>query len=930
MTEKNDKKLLLIKAAVYADFRSLCVSFKPEKLNNFKIQLQKCAQLGLIFEHLNKWTRSQEDIVNFRILDVILQSDIRTKEKNSEKYQAFFANAGELFQELKPYSDAYYEVKTKNLKLNKLGFYFTTGNQVAPKTVAVKTNQEHIEEKKPQGVQNTSSQNEDLLLKVRAAIYKYFIKVRFEGFELDSFKSRLKKCVKFGIVFKYLNEWNGDKKDINKIIELSNILWKDIQQKNLSENYQAFFENENDFIKELKPYADAYFEVKTKGLTLNPLGKYLTRNNKSAHKNAAAKNRAKSKPKTPTAQNLKDAVIKFNDFTEFSADSTELNIYIDEAWPGCQNSKYEDTGVIAGIVWLGRDTDDSKLPQVRTHIKEVSSKLNALQHLLDCENAMPFIFPLKNEAGMNSGKDYFTIFEAAVKILLGWILPQRGKNCNVRIYPEHINNFVDGTDKTEYFHGVLNQAGETTGRFSRFNIEKVEWQAKEFGYIPYGDLLGYLTVPTAKGFVFQGKTNYKDFTGYLPISIGLFELLSRLDIIEETKNVEDIYNLIDRIYGTKIYNFIMSDLKNRLENNVELKTKILESIEAKYLDKNRDLRKLRLYFREIMPFIESEEESANTVIKLLFTSIRLQNANHDGNPAKIEKYLADYDEKRAKAIQLREFEIAADCELHLAVHYNDMFQFDKALDTLSRNEFYFDSLKLPTLGKFYSSLGQNKSIKKDFDEAKRWFNKALEEFNKSEDRGKALEIEQTSVYRLFNALEGNDPEYPKMFTGFFGTSPEIAARFAKENSVADQYKHHLLVRSLFSRNDLGEFKAAYLAEKESWDFLPQHPWQLIEFYRAMLLNDEADSFKHLENALAICENEEHGGIIYLIGAVISAAGATKFSGDKKEFLQKKALEFVEKAENMRVIAKETAMLREKIKENCGIENILEILPFNYR
>ena len=821
-----------------------------------------------------------------------------------------------------------------------------------------------------------TEKNENELLLIKAAIYSFFGIIRFENFVPDKFKSQLKKCAKFGFDFNYLDEWDRTNQDIDNIIKLYRILLNDIKNGTLSENYQAFFENANEFFQKLKPYADAYFEVKTKRLKFKPLVDYIYQNNKAAPKTAAVKTpqeNANTRTQKPVGdknrknsgkemkpidylQNklrhiTKRAHIKFNDFTDFSADSTQLNIYIDEAWP-C-NSFSDDledkrTGVIAGIVWLGSETDQKILPTIGTHLREeldihtdipITRRIEKFllphfQNLLNCKRAMPFIFPLKMEDKMNSAKDYFTIFEAAIKILLGWILPQNGKKCNVSIYPEHFSDEFSGngdkTNKTEYFQGVLNETMKTVGRFSRFNIEKVEWQEKDFGYIPYADLLGYMTLPIDRSVVFKEMAKCDELAGYLPISIGLFELLSRLDIIEETKNVDDIYNLIDSIYGTKIYNFIMSDLKNRLENNIELKTKILESIEAKYLAKNRDLRKLRWYFREIMPFIESLEETADTVTKLMFTSVRLQDANHEGNPAKIEASLADYDEKRAKAIQLREFEIAADCELHLAVHYNDMFQFDKALEVLERNEKYFDSLKLPTLGKFYSSLGQNKSINRNFDEAKLWFNKALEEFNKSEDRGKALEIEQTSVYRLFNALEGNDPEYQKMFTGFFGSSPEIAAKFAKENSTADQYKHHLLVRSLFSRNDLGEFKAAYLAEKENWSFLPQHPWQLIEFYRAMLESDTESSYGHMENALAICENEEHGGIIYLIGAVLAAAGATKFSGDQKEFLQKKALEFVEKAENMRVIGKETAMLREKMKENCGIENILEVLPFNYR
>ena len=301
----------------------------------------------------------------------------------------------------------------------------------------------------------------------------------------------------------------------------------------------------------------------------------------------------------------------------------------------------------------------------------------------------------------------------------------------------------------------------------------------------------------------------------------------------------------------------------------------------------------------------------------------------EGNPEKIRAYLEDYDEKRKRALEvLREFESVADCELNLAVHYNDEFLFDKAFETISRNKSYFNSFKLPTLGKFQSTLGQNMSINKKFDAADKCFCEALNSFRESEEPNKLKEIEQTTVYRMFNLLEWKNPEYPQEFRKFFGELADVA-KFAKENSTADQYKHHLFIRSVFECGELEDYKQTYLAESKNWEYWPQHPWQLIEFYRAMLLDDEAESYKHLENALEICDFEKHGGIIALMGAVLAAAAITKYPSRKEE-LKRKSLEFIEKAGNVAGAGKILDDLRQRLEEDRDFDSVLEFLPFNYR
>ena len=111
-------------------------------------KLAICSRFGITFEYLDEWQSMQEDIGNLRELDSILQKCIAKKELNSEEYKMFFADANEFFQELKPYADAYYEVKIRNINLEKLDFYLNLNdsNQVSQPSVE-KTPKENAEKK---------------------------------------------------------------------------------------------------------------------------------------------------------------------------------------------------------------------------------------------------------------------------------------------------------------------------------------------------------------------------------------------------------------------------------------------------------------------------------------------------------------------------------------------------------------------------------------------------------------------------------------------------------------------------------------------------------------------------------------------------------------------------------------------------------------
>jgi hypothetical protein len=638
-----------------------------------------------------------------------------------------------------------------------------------------------------------------------------------------------------------------------------------------------------------------------------------------------------------------DIISDVKDYTEFSKNSDTISIYIDESWPclDTDDEKLKKIGCIAGLVWLGETIDYSNkiLPHIDTHLRETDNPetiLTAFKNLINCSNAMPFIMPIDIVVNENPTKFYFELIEATIKILLGWLLPQNGKKCKVRIFPEHFTGFDDFTSKTDYIKGLIKQSSEHNSfRFQRFGIEVVQWQGKDFEYIPYGDLLAYIALEKEKLNSVLDSINYKDLYGYVPLSMNLFNTLNQLDRIEETRDIGCVYKVIDSLYGTRLFQHIISDLQKRLKNNEDLKFIILNSLDLKFAEKNRDLNKLRKYFRILYQFISDLKDKASTKIKVLFTQLELQKANHEGNPENIKICEDEYVTLREKAIKLGEVDLIVDCDLNLGVHYNDQFQFQKAFEIHSQNynSEFFKYLKIEIRAKVISSIAQSHTLLGKYEDAYKYYTEAINTFNGSESDTKSAEIEQTSIYRLFNALEGKLLNFEDYFNSLFPDILEKIELFSKGQRIEDQYKHHVLLKCIYER-EISELKEIYIKYKEEWAFEKFHPWEWIQFYRAELIRDkDPDKANDLfMDAISICEDCDHGLIMKLIGAVICCCYYIEFEDDKEGTLLHKIEAFLNQIKHHEEF-KDIIYTLDDVAKNPTkhtSSDVLKLLPFNYR
>lgn len=623
-----------------------------------------------------------------------------------------------------------------------------------------------------------------------------------------------------------------------------------------------------------------------------------------------------------------------------------ITIYIDEAWPGAipNATRPRHEGVIAGIVCPGKPGSVLKdLPKIPTHLyKNTENYKSSLISMLECKSCFPFILPVNlAEPSDQAIAHYDELLHRAIQLLLGWVLPKLKNNgrTHVSLIFERISGHVDGDDHTGFIKGLL---ANKPKRYDQWIIDCARWEHKEYGYIPYADLIAHLTLEHTELNRSIGRIfDYKKWPGYIPFSLDFVPRLERLEHIESVHNVDDILDFARDTANSRFGQLIMNDIAQRLEGQNQVQERLLDALEKRYQNKLRDLSELRRLFRLVKPLVKELPSNAAPRLKLLKNVIALQDANHDGDPERIKQAVQSYIEDRLKFIE-SERELCAYVDLNLAVHYSDRFEFGQAETLISEwvNNPLFAALSPHQRGRLYSGLGQYKALLNDPTEASTCFQKALDLFAHIPDKNQQkLELDQTSVYLAINALEVSSVNAIEWVERVTGPLPEAALNYAFNNTLDDQYRHHLLVRTLYQSGlTTQEAKNIYMSHVKSWQVgWPQHPWPLIHLYRALLLWRDGDASEDTLEcskywficALKIIKENEHGATIQLIGSMIATVAYCCF----------KHLEFEEYARtfldgmNARLPGAEYAInaLLEGLNDPqpYRINEILATLPFNY-
>lgn len=574
------------------------------------------------------------------------------------------------------------------------------------------------------------------------------------------------------------------------------------------------------------------------------------------------------------------------------ASARAITIFVDEVelgtphgaiagivWPGDVSAFHEDQHLAPAAAGAETTHGPQALPFISTHRRSPAP----LRWLMSCPRAFPFVVPVRAPQDGPS-PDYLKMVRIAIITLLGWLLPRPRHPVAVDVRLEHYGSYADGTDLTGQFVGELRHAAvDMPDRFQRWQIRSVQWAGKHFGYIPWGDLIGYWYLEQAvRGHAF-GDYDVRQLHGYLPLSEERYRTLRQVCIAPRPS---DILDLMADLGDSRLAQLVTQALREHVAREPDLVRGLLEELDHRYRYEPRHCARLKAQLRAVHEIAGPLSPQAPLRLRLMMLALEVQDANHGGDAERARAHYASYRELRPRGLELDQ-ELVAHLDALLAVSHSDSFEHEAAIGILRQ---LHDDPRFPYLtpacrARHLSSLAQQASIQGAYDEAERQFAEAIALFQRDpglNDAQRRKEIRQTSVYRAINALDGGLEQAEQRLAEALDGEPlslvEALVAASPEAAVASQYQHHLLLRYAWTA-DRRELDAAILALRGRWPaLLSQHPWELIGWYRALLLwrcgDVEADQAaeQQLREALRVCSFLGSGAAVIAITTAIALCG----------------------------------------------------------
>lgn len=552
--------------------------------------------------------------------------------------------------------------------------------------------------------------------------------------------------------------------------------------------------------------------------------------------------------------------------------SGDVCIYIDETWPGTQDQRYKNIGVIGGIVTSGTAFNQKILPVIGTHLNSVSAE-KALTEMLRHQDVYPFVLPIAFPEGENACSHYLELTQQAILMLLGWMIPKRKEKTSVNIYLEHIAGFKDGTNGTSLFKTLSSALDLLSGtkRFSYWSIQYVSWQGKDFEYIPYGDLVCKTCVPLREHIELAKKVDVRNWPGFLPFSPSIFPLLRDMDTASPAGCADLLIAFAQQAKGTPLFRQIVKQTIERAKEDVSFRDKLLQRFDECYEQKDRNTSMLNQLTRPFLSAFPPDAFTNNPRSRFVRMMLELQRANHNGDPEAANSTVANFLTERERLMQI-DRELCAEVDLNRCVHHHDLFEFDRSLNISAdwiMNPL-FPALTLATRGKLFSSRGQSYALLGRSGEANHEFVQALALFNKEKDYYQR-EIDQTSVYQAMNLLD-LDPASAVRTTEGILRHPLSETAKTPYDILQNPYHEHLFLKALWTLRATEQRTISdYLASESNWSS-PQdyHPYELIQFYRCLLIDTRNPEQAKTEAMRLedLFERMDYGGIIGLIHSYI--------------------------------------------------------------
>lgn len=379
---------------------------------------------------------------------------------------------------------------------------------------------------------------------------------------------------------------------------------------------------------------------------------------------------------------------------------------------------------------------------------------------------------------------------------------------------------------------------------------------------------------------------------------GLFDLFYKNDQLPASEWAKLVSSRIS--YGNNLFAAFLNLLGEEAQQNVTLWKTYLDHTVTYLSTGGLNLNRLHNQLEWLKRYQPAEEQLPPR-IKLLWLTSKLAEENHLGEIGRHEKT----DKMFMELIRdLYEEDAPLTCfaTLHLAVQMTNAFQFERAQKLLMDysdigsllnpdppfTKFVKDTLRkvigddrkhylpaaIPGLrfyGQLLSSCGQHEAFLGNPDRAAIYFEEAINCYQRlSENRED--DIDKTLAYAATAAMD-LDPAGNKAFDllkRYLKTADlaDAARDLAANSADIDKYHHHIFLRYLAhsSRIECRNAVAVYCAQKENWEVGGGHPWEMIEFYRGVLVENKEEKLRLFRHAYEMAL--EGGPTLHIIACVI--------------------------------------------------------------
>ena len=293
--------------------------------------------------------------------------------------------------------------------------------------------------------------------------------------------------------------------------------------------------------------------------------------------------------------------------------------------------------------------------------------------------------------------------------------------------------------------------------------------------------------------------------------------------------------------------------------------------------------------------------------------------------------------------------------LHMAVEETNAFRFEKAKqiifdfadrfglfdETLTFEKLFPDGMHMAAewipkaaltgvryYGQLFSSLGQHEAFMGNFEKADDHFQKAIACYKLLGD-GSSGDIGQTMSYLVINRMDyEKSPEklQPLMEEYLGGKLEEKAREFAVSSRAEDKYFHAIMLRYFMELESTHPAVKAYLELKKKWKSEEGHPWEMIGFYRALLISDPQERNELLKKAYNMAL--DGGAALHIIASVI-LGGIYSFTPAVKEILKTLIGMTFKEIPDMGN-ARRNALQEQILHPVPPLELAKKVLPFNFR